>query len=125
MLSWAGKLRLKEERSQIIEAVRQAQLPENDFQETQTMSQTIAEAYIQEGVEKGMEQGLKKGREQGRELGLEQGLSRGLIIGRIQLLESLLNRPTSPVHQFDAQSLDELQRIEAELKANLANRSPS
>ncbi len=137
MLSWARKLRPKEERGQILEAIRQSRLPEPVFQEIQTMSLTIAEADFQAGQEQGQEQGREQGRveglEQGRVEGLEQGLEQGreegreqgVIIGHIQLLESLLNLPASPISKFESQSVDELQTIEADLKSKLANRSPS
>ena len=71
------------------------------------MAQTIAEALIEEGLEKGR----KEGREE------------WLIRGRIQMLESLLGLASSPIMKVGSQSLDELLRIEAELKAKLANRS--
>lgn len=99
MLSWMDRLRPNEERDQIIEAIRQRHHSAPDFQETQNMAQTIAEALIEEGLEK------------------------GVIVGRIQLLESLLELESSPTRKLKLQSLDDLLRIEAELKAKLANRS--
>ena len=75
------------------------------------MAQTIAEALIEEGLEKGRKEGREKGREE------------WLIRGRIQMLESLLGLASSPIMKVGSQSLDELLRIEAELKAKLANRS--
>ena len=56
------------------------------------MAQTIAEALIEEGLEKGR----KEGREE------------WLIRGRIQMLESLLGLPSSPIMKVGSQSLDEL-----------------
>ena len=79
------------------------------------MFQSMADAWVEEGLEKG----LAKGREEGR----EEGLEKGVVIGRIQLLESLLNLSTSPIRKFVTQSVDELLQMEAELKAKLANRS--
>ncbi len=81
------------------------------------MSLTIAEADFQAGRKQGLEEGRKQAR--------EKELSLWVAIGRIQLLESLLNLPTSPIHKFDSQSLDELQTIEGYLKSKLVNRSPS
>ena len=52
----------------------------------------------------------------------EEGFSKGFVLGRIQLLESLLGMASSPIGQFDSLSMDELLRMEADLKAKLANR---
>ena len=79
------------------------------------MAQNLGATIFDEGLEQGLEQGREQGREEGRE--------EGVVIARIQLLESLLALATSPVSQFATQSLDELLRIEADLKAKLANRS--
>lgn len=46
-----------------------------------------------------------------------------IIIGRIQSLESQLGLPETRVEQLDALMMDDLRRMEAELKAKLANRS--
>ena len=118
MLSWARKLRPKEERGQILEAIRQTQ-PTHELRENQTMLQTISQADFAEGQEKGIEQGIERGIEQG----IEQGIEKGVIIGHIQMLESLLNLPAMPIRRFQTQSLDELQQLETELKSRLVNRS--
>lgn len=52
-----------------------------------------------------------------------EGYSAGFAVGRIQLLESLLGLEPTPSEQLNARSINELHRIEAELKAKLANRS--
>ncbi len=83
------------------------------------MIRSIAEADI----EKGREQGLQQGIEQGLQQGIEQGISKGIILGRIQVLESLLGLASSPITKVDSRTTDELRQIEADLKAQLANRS--
>ena len=115
MLSWALRSRPKPERQEIIEAVLKGKHSEREAQETQIMAQNLGATIFDEGLEQGLEQGREQGREEGRE--------EGVVIARIQLLESLLALATSPVSQFATQSLDELLRIEADLKAKLANRS--
>ena len=52
-----------------------------------------------------------------------EGRQEGVILGRIQMLESLLGLPSSPISQVDSQSIDELLRIEAELKAKWAKQT--
>ena len=51
------------------------------------------------------------------------GIWTGIIIGRIQLLQSQLGLEETPVEKLDALAMEDLRRIEAELKAKLANRS--
>ncbi len=52
-----------------------------------------------------------------------ESYSTGFAVGRIQLLESLLGLESTPSEKLDALQVKELLRIEAELKAKLANRS--
>ncbi len=54
---------------------------------------------------------------------ISEGIEIGLIASRIQSLESLLGRGPTPIEQLRMHNTDELARIEAELKAKLANRS--
>ena len=50
-------------------------------------------------------------------------LAEGAMIGRIQLLESLLGREETPFEQLDKKRWIELKQLEADLKAELASRS--
>ena len=50
-------------------------------------------------------------------------LYEGALIGRIQLLQSLLGREPTPMEQLDLKRMIELKQLEADLKAELANRS--
>ena len=65
---------------------------------------------------------LAEQREEGLSEGLSKGLSKGVILGHIQMLESLLGLASSPIDLADSQSLEELLRIETDLKAKLATR---
>ena len=52
------------------------------------------------------------------------GIWTGVIIGRIQLMQSQLGLPETSAEELDARTtMDDLRRLEAELKAKLANRS--
>jgi predicted transposase/invertase (TIGR01784 family) len=53
----------------------------------------------------------------------EEGFLSGIAVGRIQLLQSQLGLEETPAEQLDALAMDDLRRLEAELKAKLANRS--
>ena len=64
---------------------------------------------------------LEKGREEGREEGMEKGLAKGCI-GRIQLCQSLLQRPETPSAELQAWSLQELQDLASQLESTLRNR---
>ena len=46
----------------------------------------------------------------------------GIILGRIQLLESLLGREPTPIEQLDLKRIVELRQIEADLRVELAKR---
>ena len=76
------------------------------------------QARLAEQREEGLSEGLSKGLSKG----LSEGLSKGVILGRIQMLESLLGLASSPIDLADSQSLEELLRIETDLKAKSANR---
>ena len=73
------------------------------------------EALFEQGVEQGREQGREEGREQGRELGLVKGIQ----IGRIQLMQQLLDQPVTPEPDLRSQSLDELQALAAQLEVTV------
>ncbi|MCX7421616.1 MAG: hypothetical protein NT013_19005 [Planctomycetia bacterium] len=60
-----------------------------------------------------------EGRAEGHAEGRTEGRAEGVVIGRIQVLESLLGLAPSLIEQFDARSVDELLRVEAELQAKL------
>ena len=53
----------------------------------------------------------------------EEGFLSGVAVGRIQSLQSQLGLEETPVKELDALAMDDLRRLEAELKAKLANRS--
>ena len=55
--------------------------------------------------------------------GRADAFAEGVLHGRIDVLESVLGLEKTPVEQLEALSWEELRRIEAELKAKLANRS--
>ena len=54
--------------------------------------------------------------EKGREQGLEQGRDEGSLYGRIQAFQLLLNQPETPNQELAKLSMDELQRLAAELQ---------
>ncbi len=58
-----------------------------------------------------------------REEGLAKGRDEGFLMGRIQLYESLLGHSETPREQLEKRTLDELQKLEADLKRQMANRS--
>ena len=63
-----------------------------------------------------------EGRAEGRVEGRVEGFSKGFVVGRIQLLESLLGLAQSPADRFDSRTIDELLQVEADLKAKLTPR---
>ena len=68
-----------------------------------------------------MEKGREEGREEGMAKGLEKGLAKGFI-GRIQLCQSLLQRPETPSAELQAWSLQDLQDLASQLESTLRNR---
>jgi len=73
----------------------------------------------EQGRELGREEGREEGREQGREQGRELGLVKGIQIGRIQLMQQLLDQPVTPEPDLRSQSLDELQALAAQLEVTV------
>ncbi|KAA5539002.1 hypothetical protein FYK55_25745 [Roseiconus nitratireducens] len=53
---------------------------------------------------------------------LDAALDRGRLIGRVQLLESLLGQETSSTDALKARSVEELQALEADLQRRLRER---
>jgi hypothetical protein len=53
------------------------------------------------------------------EQGMEQGLAKGTLIGRIELLQQLLQQASIPKENLVSLDLDELQRLEGELTRQL------
>ena len=72
-------------------------------------------AIAQELIEEGLEKGLEKGREEGLEKGREEGLEKGLLIGRIQSLEEILDRPITSNTQLAAMELTALKAMSENL----------
>lgn len=66
---------------------------------------TVAEQYIQ------------KGRVEGREAGRNEGRQEGVLIGRIQVLQSLLGKKETPAKVLAKQSLARLRALQASLEA--------
>lgn len=96
----------------------------------QDTTMTLADQYRQEGREQAMataatkamtlaEQFRQEGREEGRLQGEEKGRRQGQLIGKIQLLQDLLGRATTPAEALASHSLDELQAMHDALKAEL------
>jgi hypothetical protein len=73
---------------------------------------SAAEEWYEEGMEKGRAEGMEKGRAEGR----AQGLLRGSLIGRIQLLQQLLERPIATDFQLDQLSNDALTTLLEDLR---------
>ncbi|MEZ6132833.1 MAG: PD-(D/E)XK nuclease family transposase [Planctomycetaceae bacterium] len=63
-------------------------------------------------------QGLEQGLEQGR----EEGVERGFLLGRIQLLQQLLDEPQSPMTELIQRPTDELASLQNELQNRLRQR---
>ena len=79
------------------------------------------ETGLEKGREEGREEGMAKGLEKGMAKGLEKGMAKGFI-GRIQLCQSLLQRPETPSAELQAWSLQELQDLASQLESTLRNR---
>ena len=80
---------------------------------------TIAEQYLQEGRQQGRQEGRQEGRREGRQEGHQEGQKIGQLIGRIQLLEDLLGRATTPAEVLAARTIENLQTIHDGLRASL------
>ena len=94
---------------------------------------TLADQYRQEGEQKAMSKAMtfaEHFRQEGREQVMakattlaeqyrQEGREAGQLIGKIQLLQDLLGRETTPTEALASHSLDELQALYAALKAAL------
>lgn len=69
-----------------------------------------------------MEGAREQGIEQGRQEGRQEGLARGALIGKIQLLQQLLNEVPSGDADLGQQSLDELNSLLTDLQQRLSGR---
>lgn len=76
----------------------------------------------QEGEERGRREGLLEGRAEGRVEGREEGREQGLLLGQIQVFESLLELPSTPLDELSRRSLVELQARLGELRAAMAKK---
>ena len=65
---------------------------------------------------------MEGAREQGIEQGRQEGLARGALIGKIQLLQQLLNEVPSGDADLGQQSLDELNSLLTDLQQRLSGR---
>ncbi len=72
----------------------------------------------QEGFAQGREEGMEKGREEG----MEKGIEKGKAIGRIQLLQQLLQQPETSSDELNRLPEQDLLRVEEALKQQLATR---
>jgi flagellar biosynthesis/type III secretory pathway protein FliH len=86
LIAYAQHRRPAQERTALIDAVRQAD--PGSQKEVDAMAQTIAEAIFEEGREKGLSQGLSQGLTQG----LSQGRAEGRLEGELQATRTLLRR---------------------------------
>ena len=74
------------------------------------------------GIERGWERGREEGLEQGLEQGLERGKELGALIGKVQLLEQLLNLPQSDERSLSKLAPAELTARMSELQRKLQSR---
>lgn len=75
-------------------------------------------AALKEGREEGLEEGLEQGQQQGMEMGREQGE----LLGKIDLLESLLGDSPTPRELLLALDVEKLRDRAQELQARLRDR---
>ena len=83
--------------------------------------QALLAGALETGREEGREEGMEKGLAKGMEKGMEKGMAKGFI-GRIQLCQSLLQRPETPSAELQAWSLQDLQELASQLESTLRNR---
>jgi hypothetical protein len=78
----------------------------------------LEEIWLEEGMEKGMAKGRQEGMEKGIQQGRQEGIECGEWIGKVQLLESLMNKAGTPATTLKKESLKQLksrfQRLEKE-----------
>jgi flagellar biosynthesis/type III secretory pathway protein FliH len=73
-------------------------------------------AMREEGLAEGRAAGLAEGRAAGLAEGQAEGLAKGAFIGRIQLAQRLLKRPTTSKDELASRSLAELEALANELE---------
>jgi flagellar biosynthesis/type III secretory pathway protein FliH len=78
-----------------------------------------AEQWAEQWKTAGLEQGI----EQGLERGLEQGLERGELLGKIELLQQLLQYPPTPKSELAVFSLSQLHELLQQLQVQLQQQS--
>ena len=66
---------------------------------------------------------LAAAREQGRNEGIEQGIEQGAVIGKIQLLQQLLNAPEQPAKELGTLDQNVLVNLLSELQERLRSRN--
>ena len=69
-----------------------------------------------DGRAEGLLEGLLEGRLEGRLEGIDIGIERGVLIGRITLLQQLLQLPAGTEQLFAEGSIDDLHRMSTELQ---------
>lgn len=110
-----------------------ALLPELEFlqatRELTEINQVTVEKHMYDSREKAaldFESGLMDAREEGISLGIEKGRDLGRQEGEIKLirtLQELLGVPMSDETDLQSQSLEQLQKLAADLRSQLRNRS--
>ncbi len=90
-----------------------------DLQEVDNMLAERAEQWAEQWKTAGLEQGI----EQGLERGLEQGLERGELLGKIELLQQLLQYPPTPKSELAVFSLSQLHELLQQLQVQLQQQS--
>jgi predicted transposase/invertase (TIGR01784 family) len=104
-------------------------LPGEAFQRAITALETIAAKTEDRQMYDQREKALRDhqwmiegAREEGREQGLEQGLERGTLIGKIQLVQQLLDDDPSSTSDLRQHTLDELNSLLTDLQQRLRGR---
>jgi flagellar biosynthesis/type III secretory pathway protein FliH len=69
----------------------------------------MEELWIEEGIEIGIEKGIEKGIQKGIEKGIEKGIASGEWMGKVQLLETLLDRTPTESAVLRKQTVRQLQ----------------
>ncbi len=112
-------------------------LPEAPFQQAISATEAIAtrtedrmmydqrekaQRDYQWAIESARREGLETGLEKGREEGIEKGREEGVLIGKIQVLEQLLDEPPTPTAHLSQRSVAELDTLLAQLQQRLRDR---
>jgi len=80
-------------------------------------------ARLVQAQEEGMQKGRQKGRQEGEEIGEARGEARGLHIGRITLLQELLDVRVSPAEEFAGFDTAQLNTMADQLQQQLRSRN--